>query len=120
MAPDAPLGAPQQRTFAEKLTYLFDHVRREDGAEYTGKMSASHLSELRRGIKTNPTLRVLQALADFLQVRVAYFFDDDAAAQTKADLELRAAMRDVDVTQMATPVADLSDPQRMALQRLLT
>ena len=83
-------------------------------------LSASHLSELRRGIKTNPTLRVLQGLADFFQVRVSYFFDDSTAVdQTLAELELRVAMRDADVHQLATRVADFSTGQRAAFQRLL-
>lgn len=121
------------RTLAAKLNYLFDRVRRDDGSEWTGKdvvgvvrargveLSASHLSELRRGVKENPTVRVLQALADFFQVRVAFFFDDhEAVAQTEADLELRAAMRDAQVQQVAARAAGLSETQRAAFQRVLT
>ena len=133
MEPGQPEPPGELQTLADKLAYLFDRVRRDDGSEYTGKdvaaavrargtdLSPSHLSELRRGLKTNPTLRVLQGLADFFEVRVSYFFDDaSAVAQTKADLELRAAMRDADVHHIASRVADLSGPQRAALQRLLT
>lgn len=127
-----PTSPRQPSTLAEKLAYLFERVRRPDGAEWTGKdvaaavrargtdLSASHLSELRRGVKSNPTLRVLQGLADFFEVRVSYFFDDPAAVdQTLAELELRAAMRDADVHQMASRVADFSTGQRAAFQRLL-
>lgn len=117
---------------AGKLNYLFATVLSPEGSEYTGKdvvaavraagvdLSASHLSELRRGVKTNPTVRVLQALADFFGVRVAYFFDDPVAVEeTEAELELRAAMRDAQVQQMAARAAGLSPAQRAAFQRVL-
>jgi transcriptional regulator with XRE-family HTH domain len=39
-------------------------------------LSASHLSELRRGIKTNPSVRVLDALAWFFKLRAGYFTED--------------------------------------------
>lgn len=134
MTSDGPgaAGQDESRSLADKLNHLFAMVRRPDGAEYYGKdvvaavratgveLSASHLSELRRGIKSNPTLRVLQALADFFEVRVSYFFDDPAAVeQTEAELELRAAMRDARVQQMAHRAADLSATQRAAFQRVL-
>jgi transcriptional regulator with XRE-family HTH domain len=125
-------GYDESRPLADKLNHLFAVVRRADGAEYYGKdvvaavrdtgveLSASHLSELRRGIKSNPTVRVLQALADFFEVRVSYFFDDPAAVeQTEAELELRAAMRDARVQQMAHRAAGLSATQRAAFQRVL-
>jgi transcriptional regulator with XRE-family HTH domain len=124
-------GSPS-RSLADKLGYLFDTVRRDDGSEWTGKdvvsavrargvdLSPSHLSELRRGLKLNPTVRVLQALADFFEVRVAFFFDDpEAVSQTESDLELRSAMRDAQVQQVAARAAGLSSAQRVAFQRVL-
>lgn len=134
MEPTEPTSAPRGGTprLADKLNYLFATVRSPTGSEYFGKdvvaalraagvdLSASHLSELRRGIKTNPTVRVLQGLADFFEVRVAYFFDDPVAVEeTKAELELRAAMRDAQVQQIAARAADLSPAQRAAFQRVL-
>lgn len=44
-------------------------------------ISDTALSELRRGVKRNPSMRVLQTLAWFFHINPAYFFDD-AAAQT--------------------------------------
>jgi transcriptional regulator with XRE-family HTH domain len=54
-------------------------------------MSESHLSELRRGVKTNPTMKTLEALAWFFGVRVGYFIDDAVAEQVEHELEERAA-----------------------------
>jgi transcriptional regulator with XRE-family HTH domain len=54
-------------------------------------ISESHLSELRRGIKENPTLRILDALAWFFQVRVGYFTDSATAAEVELELAVREA-----------------------------
>lgn len=127
-------GPMARRTLAEKLNYLFEVVR-PPGAEreYTGRevvaavnaagteLSASHLSELRRGLKTNPTLRVLQALANFFEVRVAYLLDDPTVTEeVEAELDLRSAMTDAQVHDVATRAAGLSPKQRAAMNRLLS
>jgi hypothetical protein len=54
-------------------------------------MSESHLSELRRGVKQNPTLRTLGALAWFFEVRVGYFTDGEVAAEVERELAAREA-----------------------------
>ena len=124
---------PPRRTVADKINHLFDVVRPDGGGrEYTGRevvaeivdrggeLSASHLSELRRGIKTNPTLRVLDGLARFFDVRVAYFTDDPRAVEeVEAELELRAAMRDAQVQDIALRLAGLGPHQRSAAYLLL-
>lgn len=130
-----PEGTESARcTLAGKLNYLFDVVRPPgEDREYTGRevvtaitsaggeISASHLSELRRGIKTNPTVRVLEGLAQFFHVRVAYLLDDPKVAdEVEAELELRRAMRDAQVRDIALRVASLAPSQRSAVYRLIT
>lgn len=129
--PAAP--EPVRRSLAEKLNYLFAVVRSpDDDREYSGKevvaainaaggeISASHLSELRRGIKSNPTVRVLEGLASFFQVRVAYLLNDPKITEeVEAELDLRAAMRDAEVRDVAMRVAGLDPGQRSAMYRLL-
>ncbi|HJT02835.1 MAG TPA: XRE family transcriptional regulator [Pseudonocardiaceae bacterium] len=122
-----------RRCLADKLNYLFTVVR-PPGAdrEYTGRevvaaineaggeISASHLSELRRGLKTNPTVRVLDGLAQFFGIRVAYFLDDPKVTEeVEAELELRKAMHDAQVRDVALRVAGLTASQRSAMYRLL-
>jgi transcriptional regulator with XRE-family HTH domain len=67
-------------------------------------LSESHLSELRRGIKTNPTMKTLDAIATFFDVRVGYFVDDAVAIDVERELcsrqeqfEARALQRRVDL-----------------------
>lgn len=55
------------------------------------ELSESHLSELRRGVKTNPTLRTLSAIAWFFQIRVGYFTDAETAAEVEHELATREA-----------------------------
>ena len=64
--------------------------------------------QLRRGLRDNPTRRQLEALADFFGVSPFYFFDDDIAERTDAQLDLLAALRDADVRHLALRAAVLS------------
>ena len=55
------------------------------------EISESHLSELRRGVKDNPTVRVLDTLAWFFEVRPGYFIDPQAAEEVEVELNAREA-----------------------------
>ncbi|MCF7547362.1 hypothetical protein [Pseudonocardia sp. WMMC193] len=95
----------EHRTLAQRLERLFDVNRpphapqrpwrnnevvaacRAEGRE----ISESHLSELRRGVKRNPTMRTLEALSWFFDVRIGYFVDPDVAEQVDRELDERAA-----------------------------
>ncbi|WP_308820040.1 hypothetical protein [Pseudonocardia alni] len=69
------------------------------------ELSESHLSELRRGIKTNPTARTLEALGWFFGVRSAYFIDDEVAAQAEPQLAARSA-------ELAVKLAEMEEGER--------
>ena len=103
-------------------------------------ISESHLSELRRGIKTNPTMRLLETLAWFFEVGVGYFTDETVAATTYARLreeeaaltaeleadrtaredvaaaarELQQAMKESGVTKMGHRAASAGHPREQA------
>ncbi|MFR9806476.1 XRE family transcriptional regulator [Pseudonocardia sp. RS010] len=128
------IGDAPQRTLSEKINYLFEMVRADDGGRLTSKeavarireagteISESHLSELRRGVKTNPTIRVLEALAGVFRIPVAYFFQDDrdVVALVDSELELREAMREAKVADIAHRAhSDLSPQQQTELNRVL-
>lgn len=88
---------------SERINRLFEVHRppRDPQREYYNKevvaackksgrdLSEAHLSELRRGIKHNPSLRVLEALSWFFQVRVGYFTDTQTAAEVDVELAVR-------------------------------
>jgi len=68
---------------SEKIDYLFSSVRRADGREHTyddiesgtkGRVSRSYVWKLRHGRNNNPSLDVIEALAEFFNVPPSYFF----------------------------------------------
>ncbi len=111
----------EAKSLANKLNHLFATVHPRGRGEYTheevaeeisrrGVISVSHtyIWQLRSGIKTNPTMAIIEALSDFFGVPPAYFFDIEATVRIDAELELLEAMRDTDVRRLAVRAADLS------------
>lgn len=105
------------------------------------EISESHLSELRRGVKDNPTVRVLETLAWFFQVRPGYFIDPQAAQEVEVELaakeeqlrdelraraeaveverELRDAMSLAGVTGVAQRSGGMSPQDRVKLMKVM-
>lgn len=117
---------------AEKLGRLFDTIRRPDGKEYSNQavaeaitaaggpsISRIYLWELRNGKKTNPTKRHLEALANFFEVPVAYFFDDHQSKQIGAELELLGSLRNAGVRNIALRANDLSPESLSAIAAMI-
>lgn len=108
-------------TLADKIDALFRIVRRPNREQFsheevaracrevTGEsFSTTYLWQLRTGRRDNPTKRHLEALAQFFDVPVAYFFDDDKGAAIAKELELLGALRDAGVRSMALRAVNLS------------
>ncbi|MEG8279523.1 helix-turn-helix domain-containing protein [Streptomyces sp. AHA2] len=126
-------------SFADKLNRLFETVRPDTTHEYSNEqvasairetgvsISQSYIWQLRKGRKTNPTLRHLQALADFFGVPTAYFVDDVAGARIEEQLSalaseqarLREAAQGSDVKLMAMRAGQLSQEHRKQVMDLL-
>jgi transcriptional regulator with XRE-family HTH domain len=73
--------------FALRLNRLFKEKTRPDGREYSqtevldelqGVITRVYLWKLRNGRAANPSLNVIQGLADFFAVKPNYFFEEDA------------------------------------------
>jgi transcriptional regulator with XRE-family HTH domain len=101
-------------SLAEKLNLLFATVQpgqrdspyssKEVAASIRaagGSISDVYIWQLRTGRRTNPTKEHLEALAAFFGVSPAYFFDDDAARRTIADLETLDKLRRLNVQQVS-------------------
>ncbi|WP_059006589.1 helix-turn-helix domain-containing protein [Streptomyces specialis] len=111
------------RAFAERLDYLFREVRPNGRDSYTYAevaqgiremtsselaISASAIQQLRTGAKSNPKMQTIKALADFFGVPAGYFFDEEVAERTRAEIRLIAAMRDREVRKVALRANGLS------------
>ncbi|MFF0223447.1 XRE family transcriptional regulator [Streptomyces sp. NPDC004629] len=116
---DADRSSPT--TLADKIDALFRIVRRPNREQFsheevaracreaTGEsFSATYVWQLRTGRRDNPTKRHLEALAQFFDVPVAYFFDDDQGAAIAKELELLGALRDAGVRSVALRAVNLS------------
>jgi transcriptional regulator with XRE-family HTH domain len=114
------VGPAGGRTLAEKIDQLFRTVHPAD-REYTHEevasairkaggptISATYLWQLRKGVRSNPTMRHLEALSEFFGVPPAYFFDDEVSARIDTELSLLASLRDASVRQIALRASGLS------------
>ena len=114
-------GTAGRKSLAEKIDTLFRTVRRPNRdmfsndevatacREATGEsFSATYLWQLRTGRRDNPTMRHLEALAQFFEVPVAYFFDDDQSSAIARELELLGVLRDAGVRNVALRALTLS------------
>jgi transcriptional regulator with XRE-family HTH domain len=124
---------PVRRTLPEKLDYLFATVRPPGQyREYTHEeiaerakaaghsISASYVHALRRKEGKSPQLRALEAIAAAFGVPVAYFFNDQVAAQLEQNLELIAALNRPEVRAVAMAAAELSPESIQTLWELVT
>ncbi|MER5198190.1 helix-turn-helix domain-containing protein [Streptomyces sp. NPDC002755] len=117
----SPGASSSDATLADRIDALFRVVRRPDREQYsheevaracreaTGEsFSATYLWQLRTGRRGNPTKRHLEALAQFFDVPVVYFFDDEQGAAIARELELLGALRDAEVRSVALRAVNLS------------
>ncbi|WBB78149.1 helix-turn-helix domain-containing protein [Micromonospora sp. WMMD882] len=97
-------------SFADRLNLLFDTIRpagrenphsNKDVAAAIraagGSISDVYIWQLRTGRRTNPTKEHIESLAQFFGVSAAYFFDDEQARHTIADLKTLGALRKLQV-----------------------
>jgi transcriptional regulator with XRE-family HTH domain len=90
-------------TFQSRLNHLIVSAARSDGAQLTDRQIAERVCEtgvsvthqyinhLRSGRKTNPSLKIVQGLADAFGVPPGFFFDDTVYRRTVRDLAQRRA-----------------------------
>jgi transcriptional regulator with XRE-family HTH domain len=109
-------------TLAEKVDRLFRTKSSPRGKEFTYREVASAISQqdsvtvspayvwqLRTGVKDNPKMRHLQALARFFEVSPAYFFDEELTAFRDGRARVRAAARSETLRRISTTLLGLSD-----------
>lgn len=115
---------------SKKIDHLFRTVRREDGREYTyddvergteGRVSRSYVWKLRHGRNRNPSLDVIEALAQFFRVPPSYFFgpplSDDNTAQEAA--AVAALLQDDSARRVAERARGLSPTALTAVSDLI-
>jgi transcriptional regulator with XRE-family HTH domain len=120
---------PGKVTLAQKIDALF----RAPGREYTyaevaegirrqggPTIATTQLWELRNGVKANPRIEHLEALAKFFGVPTRYFLsDDELGADLYAKLKLLNAMRDSRIERIALRASGLSPQTLQAIAEII-
>ena len=118
-------------TLAEKVDRLFRAKPSPRGKEFTYREVASAISQqdsvtvspayvwqLRTGVKDNPKMRHLQALARFFEVSPAYFFDEELTEFSDGRGRVLAAARSETLRRIAVTLLGLSDDSLNAVLNL--
>ncbi len=102
--------------------YTYEQVSTAIAERGGPTISASYLYMLRRGIRDNPTKRHLEALAEFFDVPVSYFFDPPAGATPTPppDPAALAAITRPDLADLVVHAARLSPEALAAVGQLLS
>ncbi|MGW1055207.1 XRE family transcriptional regulator [Streptomyces sp. NPDC001118] len=82
-------------------------------------ISATYVWQLRTGRKTNPTMRHLEALAQYCGVSAAYFLSDEEAAKIDNQLALLDALKQSDAQNIALRSTGLSESSRRAVSNMI-
>ncbi|HEX6342478.1 helix-turn-helix domain-containing protein [Umezawaea sp.] len=117
---------------AARVDHLFQTIKPRGGREYSFEevaeairtrggptISATYIWQLRRGLRNNPTMKHVEALAGFFGVPPAYFFDDDTTHRIDAELALLTAVRDSSVRQIALRASGLSAKSLVAITEMV-
>lgn len=125
MAEAAASESAEPSELSIKLNKLFDTMRKpsdpplsnaaaaEAITRKTGvSISSAYLWQLRTGVKTNPTVTHLRAIAQFFGVAPSYLVDPGIDPDIDAQLNLLQAMRDAGVRDLAMRASGLT-PQAL-------
>lgn len=117
-APESAKSDPG--ALAQRLRYLLEQKRKPDGKRYSYRevlkaidaqggpsMSVGYLSQLVTGVRTNPMMDAVQALAKFFEVPLSYFDAHENTEETNEKLKLVAALQHAGVQDVATRAAGL-------------
>lgn len=116
---------PDNGELASRLNRLFEVMRKAGTSPLSNAAAATaittktgvpispaYLWQLRSGIKTNPTVTHLRAIADFFGVPASYLIDRDTDPAIDAQLNLLQALRDNGVRDLAARASGLT-PQAL-------
>lgn len=81
-------------------------------------ISSAYLWQLRNGMKTNPTVAHLRAIAEFFGVTPSYLIDPGIDPKIDEQLDLLAALRDAGVRDLAMRASGLT-PQAISSLRAM-
>lgn len=112
-------------SLAEKLSWLFENVRKPGGGKYTqaevvegsgGALTRVYLWKLRTGRATNPSFQIIRAIAAFFQVDPGYFSESAGKDSSSAD-QSGSTVSNVD--EIMAGVSQLSEEEQRVILELV-
>lgn len=117
---------PRPRTIAEKVEWLFTHLRDENHQPFTtaeiakrSGVSFAQIRNLREGTSENPTLGTLEAICRAFGVTLKVFLDEDGIAQMEAKMALLATLERSEIRDLALRAGDLGPEAIVQLTQLI-
>lgn len=117
---------------AKKLNKLFEIMRKSSETQLSNAAAAQQITEktgvsisqaylwqLRNGLKSNPTVQHLRAIAAFFGVPPSYLIDRESDPNIDAQLDLLHALRDSGVRDLALRASGLTPEAIASLARLV-
>lgn len=125
-------GSEGQTELGAKIDRLFEVMRKPNqpplsnaaAAEaITAKtgvsISAAYLWQLRTGVKANPTITHLRAIASFFGVPASYLIDEEADPAIEAQLRALQTFRDAGVRDLAARASGLTPASLEGIRRMV-
>ena len=123
-APNASLG--------QRIQALYDRAKR-DGRKVNDYrvareieerygdvgLSRAYMHQLRTGERDNPTKKVLEALAGYFEVPVAYFLEDTAAERIAEQLDTLHRLKNSHLMDLAGRLSSLSPSSQQAVTAMI-
>jgi len=82
-------------------------------------ISAAYLWQLRTGMKTNPTITHLRAIAEFFGVPASYLIDEGEDPRIEAQLQALRTFRDAGVRDLAARASGLTPSSLESIRRMV-
>jgi transcriptional regulator with XRE-family HTH domain len=115
-----------QEFFGARLAWLFQNVRKPDsGKKYSSDevgaavgVSPGHIRKLRAGQASNPTLSLIEGLADFFGVDTSFFLDHSETDPEALYLTKKVG-RDLWLERLALRASNLEQVDRAVVDEML-
>lgn len=98
--------------------YTYREVASTVSAQNGDKLSPSYVWQLRTGVKENPSMRHIEALARFFGVSPSYFFDSELTELPESELRLLATSKNGLLRPIAVSMLGLSEESLCTIRQL--
>lgn len=133
------------QTLAERVDWLFKHIRQPDGREYTYQeveagtkelgypVTGAYVWKMRKGKAEKPNWLILRVLAQFFKIPITFFYDEKLTEEKLAMINSEnkevsvpqvawrsiQVQRDPDIEEIASQVSKLDKAGRQTILQII-